>query len=243
MEFGQWLKRKRQALDLTQNTFAEEVNCAVDTIRKIELGRRRPSRQLADLLAHYLQIPTDEHAAFVKWSRGLVPPEQPGDETTIEPAQAEIAPWSHCPLSSPSTRPATAISVLPSAPPDIAETPHVLPPTSPLPYAPTPLVGRERELSQVSALLWHSTTRLVTLVGPPGIGKTRLALAVATALRDDFTDGLTYVPLAGLADPILVLIYTLAGPWCKRERERRNARGSHQRNPSHQTDLTRARQL
>ena len=44
----------------------------------------------------------------------------------------------------------------------------------------------------------------MTLVGPPGIGKTRLAQAVASTLRDDFNDGLVYVPLVGVADPALV---------------------------------------
>ena len=167
----------------------------------MESGRRRPSRQLAELLADYLQVPPDEHAAFVQWARGLGVPEQAHDETAEEPEESEKAPWSYIPSSG---QVATAVSAPPVAPPEFAEAATNLPSISPLPFAPTPLVGRERELSEASTLLWRSTTRLVTLVGPPGIGKTRLALAVGAALRDDFTDGLTYVPLVGVVDPSLV---------------------------------------
>ena len=49
--FGQWLKQRRQELDLTQEALAEATGCSSDSIRKIESGRRRPSRQIADLLA------------------------------------------------------------------------------------------------------------------------------------------------------------------------------------------------
>jgi len=63
-----------------------------------------------------------------------------------------------------------------------------------LPAALTGLVGREQETGQVAALL--AGARLVTLVGPGGIGKTRLALAVAAAAADGFDDGVVFVPLA-----------------------------------------------
>jgi len=60
---------------------------------------------------------------------------------------------------------------------------------SALPAQTTRLIGREREVAQVRALLARSEVRLVTLVGPPGIGKTRLALAVVEAFLDAFADG------------------------------------------------------
>jgi predicted ATPase/transcriptional regulator with XRE-family HTH domain len=73
-----------------------------------------------------------------------------------------------------------------------------------LPVALTPLVGREADVAAVSALLTEPTVRLLTLTGPGGTGKTRLALAVAERLAPDFPDGVTFVPLAALGDPSLV---------------------------------------
>jgi predicted ATPase len=72
-----------------------------------------------------------------------------------------------------------------------------------LPVQPTPLVGRERELGEALELL--RTHRLLTLTGPGGIGKTRLALQTAAELGDDFRDGVWFVSLASLHDPELVL--------------------------------------
>src|SRR5688500_9970598 len=68
----------------------------------------------------------------------------------------------------------------------------------------TPLVGREGELTAVKDLLLREDARLVTLLGPPGVGKTRLAYAVAGEAGDDFPDGVWLVPLATLRAPELV---------------------------------------
>jgi hypothetical protein len=73
-----------------------------------------------------------------------------------------------------------------------------------LPVPPTPLVGRERELAAVRAALLEAGGRLLTLTGPPGVGKTRLALEAAAALAPAFPDGLWYVPLAAVTDATLV---------------------------------------
>jgi predicted ATPase/DNA-binding XRE family transcriptional regulator len=75
-------------------------------------------------------------------------------------------------------------------------------PTPPIPL--TPLVGRERELVEIDGLL-RGRTRLVTLTGPGGVGKTRLALEVASRVADVFREGVAFVPLAPLSDPALVL--------------------------------------
>jgi predicted ATPase len=74
-----------------------------------------------------------------------------------------------------------------------------------LPVPATPFLGRERELSELSALLGREEVRLVTLTGPGGSGKTRLALQSAGAAADKFSGGVWWVSLAALRDPALVL--------------------------------------
>src|SRR5918912_1447709 len=69
--FGPLLKTYRKARDLTQEQLAERAACSVETIKKIEAGKFRPSRQLAQLLAEALDIPTSEQAAFVQAARSV----------------------------------------------------------------------------------------------------------------------------------------------------------------------------
>src|SRR6476469_3604386 len=67
--FGQWLKEHRKRLDITQEELADRIGCARETIKKIELGERRPSRQIADLLADYFRVPPDERDVFARFAR------------------------------------------------------------------------------------------------------------------------------------------------------------------------------
>ena len=69
-----------------------------------------------------------------------------------------------------------------------------------LPVPMTPLVGRERDLEQVLATLTGPGIRLVTLTGTGGVGKTRLSLAAAAALDQDFPHGVFFIPLAAVRD-------------------------------------------
>ncbi|MDP9257970.1 MAG: adenylate/guanylate cyclase domain-containing protein [Actinomycetota bacterium] len=74
-----------------------------------------------------------------------------------------------------------------------------------LPVPPTPFLGREDALEAVATLLGRGDVRLVTLTGPGGMGKTRLALQAAADAADEFADGVWWIPLAQLADPALIL--------------------------------------
>jgi class 3 adenylate cyclase len=74
-----------------------------------------------------------------------------------------------------------------------------------LPTPATPFLGRERELVEVASLLAREDVRLLTLTGPGGTGKTRLALQAAAEASERYRDGVYWVPLARLRDPALVL--------------------------------------
>jgi non-specific serine/threonine protein kinase len=174
--FNQWLKRQRRARDLTQEELADRVGCALVTLRKIEAGERRPSKEIAGRLADALAIPDSERERFVAFARAVYPDE-------IAESAPEIA--VDASFLPPGARP---------GPPD----PH-----HNLPAQLTSFIGREREIAEVRRLLTGS--RLLTLTGAGGCGKTRLALEVAGRLAEDaatrFADGIWLVDLARLEDP------------------------------------------
>lgn len=75
--FGQWLRLRRKALDLTQEDVARIVQCSISEVRKVESDERRPSRQIADLLANCLNIPLSEREAFIQAARSGRSPANP----------------------------------------------------------------------------------------------------------------------------------------------------------------------
>jgi predicted ATPase/transcriptional regulator with XRE-family HTH domain len=183
--FGEWISRRRKALDLTQRELAERTSCTLSTIKKLETDKRRPSRDLTHLLADALRILPEWRATFVECARGLRPVD------ALSPMEAESE-----------QRTAPAVSVGP-----------------PLPRQATPFIGREAEVVRIEASLCNPDCRLLTLVGIGGIGKTRLALAVAQAQEAMFIDGAAFVALANFTDATLIpdaiarsLRLTLSGP-------------------------------
>ena len=180
---GTWLKNRRKELDLTQEELAREVGCSAIAIRKIEADRYRPSKQIALKLAESLEVPGGEWELFVKYARGEAMPSPTGSGDFDREA-----PWRGL------HRHKTELNV-------------------PVPL--TRLIGREQEVEEVGGFLLRRVPegslqgagecRLITLTGPPGVGKTRLAIEVATRLPDRFEDGIFFVPLASAGDPSLVM--------------------------------------
>ncbi len=76
---------------------------------------------------------------------------------------------------------------------------------APLPVPRSRLIDQEQERAQAQALLEREEVGLVTLTGPGGVGKTRLALQVAADLASQFVDGVAFISLAALKDPDLVI--------------------------------------
>ncbi len=160
--FGTWLKRRRQELGLTQQQLGQQVSCSTITIRKLEKGEFRPSRETADLLAKALKLTTDQRQKFVVLARG-------GRDKQGEPMSVATT----------------------SAPAGRTNLPNLL----------TPLIGRKRDVAEAARLLNNPQVRLLTLTGMGGVGKTRLSIAVAHALVDEFEDGAQFVDLAAVTHP------------------------------------------
>ncbi|MEZ4865980.1 MAG: helix-turn-helix domain-containing protein [Caldilineaceae bacterium] len=181
--FGDWLRRRRKALDLTQDALAAKVGCSVGLIRKIEGDERRPSRQVAELLATVLQISPNEQDNFLKLARA----QRQTDPLAPQPTAVDALPV----LESMTLRSQIADPIAPER-------------RAGLPIPSTPLVGREREIQTVIELLANPECRLLTIVGTGGMGKTRLALAIAAAQQTAFAQGAYFVALASLSTPDLI---------------------------------------
>jgi predicted ATPase/class 3 adenylate cyclase/DNA-binding XRE family transcriptional regulator len=350
--FGYWLRRRRKALDLTQEDLAQQVACSVETVKKIETDVRRPSRQMAERLADCLAIPLEERSAFLKAARAeLAADRLPPDAVPVGPGPAALPSgtvtflftdiagstqlWEQHPQAMPAAlarhdailrqqiaahggqvfktmgdavcaafvtapdaltaglaiqralgaedwgatgplrvrlalhtgvaelrdgdyfgpalnRVARLLSaghggqtllsaaawelVRDHLPADVAlrdlgehrlkdlsrpdhifqlvapDLPADFPPLrtlesrrTNLPIQPTALIGREKELAAIHAILPRADVRLLTLTGPGGIGKTRLAMAAAAEALQDFANGAYVVNLAPISDPALVI--------------------------------------
>jgi predicted ATPase/transcriptional regulator with XRE-family HTH domain len=173
--FGDLLRQYRLAAGLTQEELAARAQVSPRAISDLERAQRtRPWRDTVQLLAQALQL-------------------SPVDRTQLEAA-------ARVPQRSASS-PAHGQAELP-----VADTPQISRGRRPsnLPAQLTPLIGREAEVTAIIRLLRSSSVRLVTLTGPGGIGKTRLALEIASQLIDDFAGDVILVRLEALANADLV---------------------------------------
>jgi predicted ATPase/DNA-binding XRE family transcriptional regulator len=168
---GSWIKRRRKELDLTQGELAKQVGCAIVTIQKIEANQRRPSKQMANLLAKHLELPTELYQEFVNFARGTSSPQR--FVARYELGRRTVTDFTKNQLTN-------------------------------IPAPPTRLIGRNQEVSDAKRHLLHRDTRLLSIVGPPGVGKTRLAIQVASSLQDDFYDGAHFVSLSPVNNPKMV---------------------------------------
>jgi len=167
--FGEWLQQQRKHRRLTREDFASRVGCSVAMLRKIEFGERRPSTQIAKLIANVLEIPPAEYEMFVHVARGELGVDRL-EHVFDQAHQSDISPLHEN-----------------------------------LPILPTPLIGRTREVDELSRILIDPQCRLLTLVGPGGIGKTRLAIETASYIQNEFSDGVYFVPLASVNSPRFII--------------------------------------
>jgi len=186
--FGELLRQHRRAARLTQEELAERAGLSVHGVQKIERGATHPYRETAQRLLQALQLPPEELARFtaaIKPVRRHPKPDQPA-RISPEPLRGQLH---NVPLQQ------TAFPGMPARPQSGGS----------LPAQPNSLIGREREQEELSRQLRRPEVRLLTLTGPGGVGKTRLAVAVAERLREVFTDGAWFVDLSSLRDPAFVL--------------------------------------
>ncbi len=157
--FGDWLKRRRKSLGITQKSLAERTHCSAETIYKIEAGRRRPSLQIAKLLRQELGIDAGDQEAFIQFARATKPFQINGRSSPQTPWRTHFIPDSNLPTQLDS------------------------------------LIGREQIVTHAHRLLKKDDVRLITLVGSPGIGKTRVAIKLGETAILDYPNGVYFVPL------------------------------------------------
>lgn len=68
--FGEWLKRRRGAVGITQKQLAQKINCSISAVRKMEAEERRPSPEVVEQLMKIFDISPDERKAFLSFARG-----------------------------------------------------------------------------------------------------------------------------------------------------------------------------
>jgi predicted ATPase/transcriptional regulator with XRE-family HTH domain len=180
-DFGDLLRRQRRAAGLTQEELAAQAGLSARGIADLERGARRtPRRDTVALLVHALRASPEDEAALLaaaRHSRAPVGSSVQALSGGVDPAASD-GHWQ--------------------------DASHSLPPNN-LPAQLTLLLGRDEISHSLTAFVRRADVRLVTLTGPGGIGKTRLAMQVAVSLLGDFANGVWFVRLSRLTDPNLVI--------------------------------------
>ena len=180
--FGVLLRHYRQRAALTQEALAEQAGLTPNAISALERGERRhPYPTTVHALATALQLEAQQRDLLLRLAQTKAQGLQ-----TIPPTE------------------------MPALMESIAQTRARQPHRTALPAAPNALIGREEQHAAIVAALLDPACHLVTLVGPGGAGKTRLALEVASSLAGQFADGVFWVALAPVAaaDSVAVAIAT-----------------------------------
>ncbi|NTU77987.1 MAG: tetratricopeptide repeat protein [Chloroflexales bacterium] len=188
-EFGRLLHRLRRERDLTQEALGQAAFCSRDTVKKLEAAQRRPSRQLATQLADVLGLSGTQRATFLAAARASPAPGDDEEQDVTSDAPQTAQPLDMPPPLHPSA-PAPQDQALPITASQPAQ--------SNLPPLAAPCIGREAELALIAGRLADQGCRLLTLLGPGGIGKTRLALEAAAVQRERFSHGVYFVALVGV---------------------------------------------
>ncbi|MBI5934794.1 MAG: tetratricopeptide repeat protein [Chloroflexi bacterium] len=178
--FGELLHYLRERAEFSQRELALQVGYHYSYMSRIEKNERLPDA--ATLKARFVPaLGLEDQPQWVERLLVLATPKE--EESACEQAKP---PPASAPLVEPA-RPALASA------------------TVSLPVHLTPLVGREREREAIVKLLLRPEVRLVTLVGPPGVGKTRLAIHVASRVIEKFAHGMAFADLSAVMDPKDVL--------------------------------------
>ncbi|MCX6046281.1 MAG: tetratricopeptide repeat protein [Chloroflexi bacterium] len=181
--FGDLLRQLRRRAGMTQGELAALVGFSVAQISRLEQNERLPD--LAIIVEKF------------------VPALALQEEPHLAQRLLELAARAR------GERPPAAVNVTREVRTVIRE--EVLEMDARLPTPPTTLIGREREIALIAKRLLAAPGRLLTLIGPPGVGKTRLGLAVAAQLQNLFADGVHFIALAALNDPDLLASGLLTG--------------------------------
>ncbi len=194
-EFEEWAQVQREAFHQQAITALQRLTRAAEwrgqPAQAIEYARRQAAldplneashRDLLRLLARNDQLPAAR--SHYEDVRGMLAREL-GDDAEPEPETQQL--------------------LAKLNPTDAPKLPSLQAPPSTLPIPPAQLIGREADEAAVINLLRESGARLITLIGPAGVGKTRMALQLAHALRFDYTDGAHFIELAPLKEAAQVL--------------------------------------
>ena len=187
LAFGPLLKHLRKQAGMTQRDLAAALGYSESLVCNLEKAQRQPDLQaVTERFIPALGLQDDpQTAAHLIEQAALARGERPPASVTFQRTIQLSVQDEHGQAQ-------------------LAEPIHALP--SP----PTELIGRAAAINQLCKRLLGHGGRLLTLLGPPGIGKTTLALAVAAQLQNHYQDGAVFVPLAAVSDPTLMAATILA---------------------------------